>query len=156
MSAIEIVASGILLLVLVPIVAFDLRERRIPNDLNLALGASGLAFRIVAAPDWTAVGMALVAPVAVIATLLALTGAMKLLRRPGTLGLGDVKFLAAASLWVGFVGATLVFVVASLLALLFTLARMPWRRLDLRAAIPFGPFLAVGLMLTFATGASLT
>ncbi|MCP3731142.1 hypothetical protein M9978_11955 [Sphingomonas sp. MG17] len=80
---------------------------------------------------------------------------MKLLKRHGTLGLGDVKFLAAASIWVGFVGATLLFVLASLLALGFTLASAPWRKLDFKAAIPFAPFLAVSLALVFVGSASL-
>lgn len=152
MSAIELIAAGMLVLLLLPIALFDLRERRIPNALNVLLAASGIGFRMVTAPDWPSVALALLAPIAVIAMFLALIGAMKLLRRQGTLGLGDVKFLAAASIWVGFIGTTLVFVIASLLALLFSLARAPWRRLDLKAAIPFGPFLAVSLALIFATG----
>lgn len=154
MSPIEIMASGILVLLLVPIILFDLRERRIPNQLNLGLALAGLAFQAFTAPSWTALTTSLLSPLAVIGMFLALIGIMKLLRQPGTLGLGDVKFLAAASIWVGFVGSTLVFVTASLLALIFTLARAPWRRLDFKARIPFAPFLAVSLALTFATGAS--
>jgi leader peptidase (prepilin peptidase) / N-methyltransferase len=153
MTPIEIVAVGALLLLLLPVILFDLRERRIPNQLNALLAVAGLAFVMFTAPSWRAVLMALVAPLAVLAMFLALIGVMKLLRRPGTLGLGDVKFLAAASIWVGFIGTTLVFVLASLLALIFTLARAPWRRVDFRAAIPFGPFLAFSLALVFATGA---
>lgn len=154
MSPVEIIAAGALILLLVPITLFDLRERRIPNELNLLLAGTGLSFRFFTAQNWTSIGLSLLAPLAVIAMFLALIGVMKLLRRRGTLGLGDVKFLAAASIWVGFVGTTLVFVVASLFALLCTLARAPWRRLDFKAAIPFGPFLAVSLVLIFATSAT--
>lgn len=154
MSGLEIIAAGVLVLLLMPIILFDVRERRIPNGLNAGLAVTGLAFRAVTAPSWTAWFMSLLAPFAIIAMFLSLITVMKLLRRPGTLGLGDVKFLAAASIWVGFVGTTLVFVLASLLALLFTLARAPWRKLDLKAAIPFGPFLAVSLALIFATSTS--
>jgi leader peptidase (prepilin peptidase)/N-methyltransferase len=155
MSAIEIIAAGLLILLLVPITLFDLRMRRIPNSLNVMLAATGLGFRLLTAPGWQAMLGSLLAPIAIIAMFLTLIGVMKLLRRRGTLGLGDVKFLAAASIWVGFVGTTLVFVFASLLALLFTLARAPWRRLDFKAAIPFGPFLAISLALIFLTSASL-
>lgn len=154
MSAIEIIATGMLMLVLLPIIHFDLRDRRIPNELNLLLAGTGLSFRALTAPSWTALATALLAPLSILAMFLTLIAAMKLLRRPGTLGLGDVKFLAAASIWVGFIGTTLVFVLASLFALIFILARAPWRKLDLRAKIPFAPFLAVGLALTFATSAS--
>jgi len=154
MTPADIVALGALVLLLVPIIAIDLRERRIPNLLNAALAVVGIIFQLATAPTWRAAAASLIAPVAIIAVFLALIFAMKLLRRPGTLGLGDVKFLAAASIWVGFVGSTLVFVVASLLALAFTLARAPWRTLDLRAAIPFSPFLAVSLALVFVLGAA--
>lgn len=153
MTPIEIVAAGTLLLLLPPVILIDLRERRIPNLLNALLAATGLAFVMFTAPSWRAVLTALAAPLAVLTMFLALIWVMKLLRRRGTLGLGDVKFLAAASIWVGFVGTTLVFVVASLLALIFTLARAPWRRIDFKTAIPFGPFLAVSLALVFATSA---
>ncbi|HWK35009.1 A24 family peptidase, partial [Sphingomonas sp.] len=106
-------------------------------------------FRAISAPSWSAWLHALVPPLAVIALFLTLIAVMKWLRRPGTLGMGDVKFLAAASIWVGFVGSTGVFVVASLLALAFTVARAPWRTPDFRAALPFSPFLAAGLALVF-------
>ena len=154
MTAVRIIALGVLVLLLLPIIAVDIRERRIPNGLNALLAVVGLAFQFATAPTWRAALTGLIAPLAIILVFLLLILAMKLMKRPGTLGLGDVKFLAAASIWVGFVGSTAVFVLASLLALGFTLARAPWQTLDMRAAIPFSPFLAVGLMLVFAAGAT--
>jgi leader peptidase (prepilin peptidase)/N-methyltransferase len=153
MSPLKIIALGVLVLILLPIIAVDVRERRIPNLLNALLAVVGFGFQLATAPTFRAALASLIAPVAIIAVFLGLILAMKLLRRRGTLGLGDVKFLAAASIWVGFVGSTLVFVVASLLALLFTLARIPWQKADFRAAIPFSPFLAAGLALIFALDA---
>ena len=150
MSSIKLIAVGVLVLILIPIVIIDLRERRIPNYLNLILAGTGLLAQSVTATSFRAVLMGLIAPVAIAALFLGVIALMKLLRRPGTLGLGDVKFLAAASLWVGFVGSTLVFVVASVLALGFVIARAPWSRLDFKRAIAFGPFLAASLLLTFA------
>lgn len=150
MTPVQIIAAGILILILVPIIAIDVRERRIPNWLNAVLAAAGLAFRAAGAPSLSALFASLIPPIAIILLFLGLITLMKLLKRPGTLGLGDIKFLAAASIWVGFVGSTLVFVLASLLALAYTLARAPWQRLDLRAAIPFSPFLAASLALIFA------
>lgn len=152
MRPVTLIAAGVLVLILVPIVAVDVRERRIPNLLNAALAATGIAFQAAVSPSIAALLRGMIAPIAIIVLFLGLVGLMKLLRRPGTLGLGDIKFLAAASIWVGFVGSTLVFVLASLLALLFTVGTGPWRKLDLRAAIPFSPFLSVGLALVFALG----
>lgn len=153
MAATSLIALGILLLILIPIVRSDLREHRIPNVLNMLLAAAGLALQCLTAPSFHAVLIGLIAPFATIALFLGIIALMKVLRRPGTLGLGDVKFLAAASLWVGFVGSTAVFVVASVFSLAFVLMSMPWRKIDLRSAIPFAPFLAAGLLLIYATGA---
>ena len=149
MSSVKLIAVGTLLLILIPVIVIDLRERRIPNWLNLALAATGLLAQSLAAATFRDVLMALIAPAAIAALFLGIIALMNLVRHPGTLGLGDVKFLAAASLWVGFVGSTMVFVIASLLALGFMLARAPWHSLDLKRAIAFGPFLAVSLMLVF-------
>jgi leader peptidase (prepilin peptidase)/N-methyltransferase len=149
MSSTSLIALGVLLLILIPIVRSDLHQRRIPNSLNALLAAAGLTVQAVTAPSVRVLLAGLIAPIAVTALFLLLILVMKMLRRRGTLGLGDVKFLAAASLWVGFVGSTMLFVVASLLALLFVLARTPWRPLDLRAAIPFAPFLSAGLLLVY-------
>jgi leader peptidase (prepilin peptidase)/N-methyltransferase len=156
MTPVELIAAGVLVLILLPIIVVDVRERRIPNWLNAALAVAGIGFRAATAPTVPALLWGLMAPIAVILLFLGLIALMKVLQRPGTLGLGDVKFLAASSIWVGFVGSTVVFVVASLLALLFTLARAPWRKLDFRAAIPFSPFLAVSLAMVFAIGTLLT
>ena len=149
MSSIKLIAVGVLLLLLIPVVVIDLRERRIPNWLNAALAATGLLAQSLVADSFRDVLAALIAPAAIIALFLGIIAVMKLLRHPGTLGLGDVKFLAAASLWVGFVGSTVVFVLASLLALGFMVVRAPWRSLDFKQAIAFGPFLAASLLLIF-------
>jgi leader peptidase (prepilin peptidase)/N-methyltransferase len=153
MTALQTIAVGVLILILLPIITIDVREHRIPNSLNALLAAAGLVFQFAATRSWSAVLLGLGAACAVIITFLGLIGLMKLLRRPGTLGLGDVKFLAAASIWVGFVGSTLVFVIAAMLALGYTLASMPWRKVDMRGAIPFSPFLAAGLAFIFAATA---
>ena len=150
MTPTTLIAAGVLMLILLPIIVIDLQERRIPNVLNALLAAAGLVFDAVTAPSLAALLRGLGAAVAIVLLFVGLIALMRLLKRPGTLGLGDVKFLGAAGIWVGFVGSTLVFVVASLLALAFTVTRAPWRKLDLKAPIPFSPFLAVGLALIFA------
>jgi leader peptidase (prepilin peptidase)/N-methyltransferase len=153
MSALTPIAFGVLLLILIPIVHSDLRARRIPNLLNALLAVAGLVLSAFTASGLRAFLLGLIAPVAILVVFLGLIALMKLLRRPGTLGLGDVKFLAAASLWVGFLGSTMVFIVASLLSVVFVLARAPWRPVNLRGAIPFAPFLAAGLLVVYGLSA---
>ncbi len=62
------------------------------------------------------------------------------------LGLGDVKFLAAATAWTGLAALPLVILVASLTALLaLGLASLTGRRIGAATRLPFGPFLVLGL-----------
>ena len=59
------------------------------------------------------------------------------------LGLGDVKFLGVAGLWLGAAWLPAFFVVSGLAGAVLGLA---WRRLGRGATFPFGPALAAGLM----------
>jgi leader peptidase (prepilin peptidase)/N-methyltransferase len=71
------------------------------------------------------------------------------LRKTQGLGLGDVKFLAAATPWIGVQGIPTLLLIATLTALTaaggLQLAR---RGMTRQTSLPFGPFLAVGLLLT--------
>jgi leader peptidase (prepilin peptidase) / N-methyltransferase len=65
------------------------------------------------------------------------------------LGLGDVKFLAAAGIWVGVAGIAPVLLIATLTALACAGAmQLSGRPLTAQTSLSFGPFLAAGLLLT--------
>jgi leader peptidase (prepilin peptidase) / N-methyltransferase len=73
------------------------------------------------------------------------------LRKIQGLGLGDVKFLAAAGLWVGVTGLPLLLLVAALTALVYAgIMQSTGRQLSGQTSRSFGPFLALGLL--FASG----
>lgn len=152
MRPLDTVFLGLMLAVLVPIVASDLRQRRIPNTLNLTLGALGLAHTALRAPQPMAIALALGGAVITLVVLLGMRALMRLLDRRAVFGLGDVKFLVAASLWVGVQGSVAVMLVASLAAIAAALAAAPWRGLRLREAMPFAPMLAIGLLAVSLAG----
>jgi len=85
----------------------DLRVRRIPNPLNLALAAGGVTHALwVAGPRqglWSLAGIAL--------------GVVLLLYqfRRGLMGAGDVKLLGAIGAWTGMVGVLYVLLIGSAL-----------------------------------------
>lgn len=126
--------------------AIDLRRRIIPDLLNLALLGLGLAVAAWADPD----PPALVGRLAEVALAFGLFWALRALHarlrgRIG-LGLGDVKFIAAATAWIGLVGLPLLILTASLAALAGVLvAHLSGGRVDRATRLPFGPFLALGL-----------
>ncbi len=130
----------------------DLAERRIPDGANLAVALLGLAHVLFGDPALLP-GRVLDA---------ALVGALLLLVRWGYrrgramagLGLGDVKFLAAATLWTGLSGTTLLLLVVALAALVaLALAALGGRKVGRTTRIPFGPFLVLGLVCVLALDA---
>ena len=82
---------------LLPAIALiDLLFTIIPNQLNLALGILGLLWLVLGGGDIT-IGLTIAGVLLLLGLLLAL-GYSKL-RKKEALGLGDVKFFAAAGLW---------------------------------------------------------
>jgi leader peptidase (prepilin peptidase)/N-methyltransferase len=125
--------------VLVVLSFIDVRTRRLPNRIVLPAAAVVLAAHVAIAPDraleWV------VAALGAFALLLAAAFAY-----PGGLGMGDVKLallLGAALGWA--VGAALVigFAAAGLAGVLM-IVRSGWSAR--RAALPLGPFLALGAL----------
>lgn len=125
----------------------DIKTLRIPDACNLALAALGFGAAIVTGTPTLADSL--------IGSLVALAvfGTVKLgyraLRQRDGLGMGDVKFIAAAGLWVGWFGLPWLTLVASVSGLIMYLSdalvwgASPGKRL------PFGPHLALGLLATW-------
>ena len=130
------------------------RERQlgpeVPARLNLSVAALGLL------NTWITGGLVAGAEAAAEAVA---TGIVFLLlrqfyfawRKIDGLGLGDVKLLAACAPWVGIAGIPMLLLIAALSALAamgsLRLAGQPMTR---QTSLPFGPFLAIGLLLTIA------
>ena len=138
-----------LLCVLSAILAWiDIRDGIIPDWLNLAIAGLGLVKIVLTGDPFAAI--AAVGEGAVIG------GAFWLLRRlyfavrgVQGLGLGDVKFLGAAGIWVGVAGIPMLLLVATMTALACAgVMQISGRALTAQTSMSFGPFLAAGLLLT--------
>jgi leader peptidase (prepilin peptidase)/N-methyltransferase len=71
------------------------------------------------------------------------------LRKIQGLGLGDVKFLSAAGTWIGIAGLPTLLLIATLIALAAAGSlQLAGRDMTRQTSLPFGPFLAIGLLLT--------
>jgi leader peptidase (prepilin peptidase)/N-methyltransferase len=74
------------------------------------------------------------------------------LRKIQGLGLGDVKFLAATTPWIGIAGMPTLLLIATLTALAAAGSlQLAGRDMTRQTSLPFGPFLAIGLLLTFVS-----
>lgn len=148
MEATEIAALSLLSVQLAVITVIDLRRLIIPDICNILLAVSGLAaqwflssFDVV----WILCG------VLMFAGTFALVRAVHFQARGQIgLGLGDVKMAAAAGCWITIGSFPLFLAVSSIGALAFALLMLPFWKSDLRKLrVPFGPFLAAGLLLTW-------
>ncbi|MBL8660779.1 MAG: prepilin peptidase [Rhodospirillales bacterium] len=144
-------ASAILGWTLVALAAIDLRVLILPDALTLPLAAIGL-FMV-----WQMTPEAL--PSHVVGAGLGwmsfrlLAALYARVRGRAGLGHGDAKLMAAAGAWVGWQALPTVVLFAALAALAaVALSAGVGRRIDATTRIPFGPFLALGLWLTWLYG----
>jgi leader peptidase (prepilin peptidase)/N-methyltransferase len=138
---------------LLSLAIFDLRLKRLPDGLNALLGLSGAAFHwssetVSATPAELALGAAIGGGLFYVMRVLYLR-----LRGTEALGLGDVKFMAAAGLWAGIWGIAPLILIAALSTLLVVVFRQGRALADAefrRRRIPFGPGLVFGLVVVVA------
>jgi leader peptidase (prepilin peptidase) / N-methyltransferase len=125
--------------VLCVITVIDLRQHRIPDLLSLPLIVAGLGVAFW----WPRLPLQhhLIGAVAGFAVFGAIGGWYY--RRTGSdgLGLGDAKLFAAAGAWLGWQSLPMVLLISALGGLGFAYLQ---RIQDRRAAIAFGPWLALG------------
>lgn len=128
-------AAACLAALLLAVAVIDIRERRIPDPLNAAIGAAGLAATWFLGRDLVA------ALIGAVAGYLAIVGVNALFRRMrgrDGVGMGDAKLLGALGAWVMWWGLPFVVLIASTAGLAVALLRGAARG----EMIPFGPFVA--------------
>ncbi|XDJ36269.1 MAG: A24 family peptidase [Burkholderia sp.] len=76
----------------------------------------------------------------------------KLLRRIDGIGYGDLKLLAALGAWLGWIALPQVLLIAALSSVAVGLVAMCCGRMRYEEPLPFGPFLALGGILTLLHG----
>lgn len=75
-----------------------------------------------------------------------------LVRKKESLGGGDIKMAFLMGLFLGFPDVVTAFYIAFLTGAAYSLILILWGRLKLKDAIPFGPFLVFGTLVTFFLG----
>ncbi len=146
-SARDLAVEAVFFAALVVLLATDLDQRLLPDEITLPLVPAALIVLLV---GWNPVlagkdlGLASGLAAAVLApAFLAVTGALF----RGALGMGDLKLAISLGLACGISQLVAGFVVASLAASVVLVALLLTRRLGLRSAIPFGPILIVAAFL---------
>jgi leader peptidase (prepilin peptidase) / N-methyltransferase len=128
----------------------DMRRGIIPNGLNLFIASLGLANAAIVGGVMAGVE-ALGEAIAVGAIFWLLRRLYFALRKIQGLGLGDVKLLAAATPWIGITGIPMLLLIATVTALVAVGSRqLAGQKMTRQTSLPFGPFLAIGLLATFS------
>lgn len=141
-----VVFAVCLVVLLVGVSAVDLGSWRIPNTLNAALGGLGLLWAGWAGTLLTGV---LGGAVGLAVPLLIRSAYFKLRGRQG-LGLGDVKFLGAAGIWVGWDGLPILLLIASISGLtMVVVQRVTGGDAGSGNRVAFGPHLSLGLLVVW-------
>jgi leader peptidase (prepilin peptidase)/N-methyltransferase len=126
----------------------DAETQRLPDVLTLPLVLAGLAEAWWLEPEAVFDRAEAAAFAAALLALLAF--AYRRLRQRDGLGLGDAKLLAAGGAWVGLGGLPQVMILGALLALAYALTlRLRGRTLTVTTRIPFGPFLATAIWISW-------
>jgi leader peptidase (prepilin peptidase) / N-methyltransferase len=143
-----VVSFGLLCLLSVVLAWIDIRRGIIPDWLNLTIAGLGL-LKVVFIGGPLAGLEAACEGAAIGAIFWLLRRLYFAFREIQGLGLGDVKFLAAAGIWVGVAGLPMLLLVAALTALACAgLMQLAGRQLTGQTSMSFGPFLAIGLLFT--------
>ncbi len=145
-----VVSFALLCLLAIVLAWIDIRHGIIPNWLNLAIAGLGLARAVLVGGPW--VGLEAASEGAAIGVIFLLLRRLYFAwRKIQGLGLGDVKFLAAAGTWVGIAGLPMLVLVAALTALVCAgVMRLAGRQMNAQTSMSFGPYLATGLLVTSA------
>lgn len=119
-SPFSLAAGSVFTALLIAACVTDLRSRRIPNSLVLALAFTGLVFVLWRSP----VGRGVLYAVYGFTVSLMIWLPFWLL---GMLGAGDVKLFAAAGIWLGPTGALQASLLAALVGGVLALGWLMWR-----------------------------
>jgi leader peptidase (prepilin peptidase)/N-methyltransferase len=137
---------------LVALFAIDLEHHLLPNLITLPGIVVGFAFSLVTEPGWVS---SLVGIVVGGGALWAVAEAYYRLRHEEGLGMGDVKMLAMIGAFIGWRLTIVTLMLGSLAGSAIGLYIIATRRGDMKYALPFGTFLAIGAAAAVVVGPSL-
>jgi len=139
----------VLLTMLVALFGIDLEHQILPNVITLPGIVIGLMFSLVGPPGWqdAVIGAAVGAGV-----LYGIAAAYYAVRREEGLGMGDVKMLAMIGAFLGWKAVLVTLVLSSFSGAAIGMALIAAQRGNMKLALPFGTFLAVGAMAAMLIG----
>lgn len=137
---------------LIVLFAIDLEHHLLPNAITLPGIVIGFLFSFVSGPGWLS---SLIGILAGGGILFAVAEAYYRLRHEEGLGMGDVKMLAMVGAFLGWPATLMTLMMGSIAGSVVGMLVIALRRGDMKYALPFGTFLAMGAALSATVGPSL-
>jgi leader peptidase (prepilin peptidase) / N-methyltransferase len=137
---------------LVTLFAIDLEHHLLPNAITLPGIVVGFVFSVFADPGWLASVIGILAGGGV---LWGIAEAYFRIRHEEGLGMGDVKMLGMIGAFLGWKLMLLTLVLASVAGSVIGVALIVSKRGDMKYALPFGTFLALGAGAAMTVGPSI-
>jgi leader peptidase (prepilin peptidase)/N-methyltransferase len=137
---------------LIVLFAIDLEHHLLPNVVTLPGIVVGIAFSFVTEPGWVA---SIIGAIVGGGGLWLIAEAYYRLRHEEGLGMGDVKMLAMIGAFIGWKLMIVTLMMASFAGSVVGLLLIASRKGDMKYALPFGTFLAMGAALAVTIGPGL-
>ncbi len=134
---------------LVTLFAIDLEHHLLPNAITLPGIVIGFVFSVFTEPGWLA---SLIGILAGGGVLWGIAEAYFRIRHEEGLGMGDVKMLGMIGAFLGWKLMLLTLVLASVAGSVIGVALIVSKRGDMKYALPFGTFLALGAAAAMTAG----
>jgi leader peptidase (prepilin peptidase)/N-methyltransferase len=146
-------AAFFLVVSLIALTFIDLESMLLPDDITLPLLWGGLLFNL--AGSFTDIHSAVIGAAAGYVLLWSVYWLFKLATGKEGMGYGDFKLLAALGAWFGWQALPALLVVSGITGSLIGLALLAAKN-DLAGKIPFGPYLALGSVVTLFWGSAIS
>ena len=147
-NATTLLASATLLALLATLSLIDSRTYRLPNALTVGLILTGGIWGLYNHPQHMPTHI--LGGLIGYATFWIVANVHHAMTNRHGLGMGDAKLMAGAGLWLGWFAIGGVILLAAIAAILWATLN---QKLQKGAALPFGPFLALGIWVSWCHGA---
>jgi leader peptidase (prepilin peptidase)/N-methyltransferase len=142
-------ARLLLVCILIALFGIDLEHQILPNTITLPGIVIGLLFSLIAPPGWKD---ALLGALLGGGILYAIAWGYYMWRREEGMGMGDVKMLAMIGAFLGWKAVLVTLVLASFSGAIIGVILMSAQKGDMKFALPFGTFLALGALAAMLAG----
>jgi leader peptidase (prepilin peptidase)/N-methyltransferase len=145
----QLAARLLFVCLLIVLFGIDLEHQLLPNVITLPGIVIGLIFSLVGPPGWKS---AVIGALLGAGVLYGIAAAYYMVRREEGLGMGDVKMLAMIGAFLGWQAVLVTLVLSSFAGAVVGVALMVAQRGNMKLALPFGTFLALGAVAAMLVG----